>query len=110
MTDAFSNLERVHKQRVAKLKQQSEQQYNQTCQQSQVAVSALLQSTNGDIQNLIVKERQLEVELKEIQTQTELMHIRLQQWAQLFLKFNVALKELGDVGHWSKVVEADVED
>ena len=51
----------------------------------------------------------LEAEAKELQVQTQRFARQTQNWLALFDQFNKSLKELGDVSHWAKCIEADAQ-
>ena len=107
---SLAQLERLHRQRVEKLKHDVEGQYKRASAQGQTATAALLQATNRDIHAVVVAERRLEADVRDLQKQTDEVRKRTEKWAKEFVKFNAALKELGDVAHWSACVERDVAD
>lgn len=107
---SLAQLERRHESRVAALKQQSEQQFRVATKAGNAATTALVAGVNRDCAELHQGAKRVDGELKELMKQTEQMHKRTQQWAAMMLKFNGALKELGDVANWSRMIERDVED
>jgi hypothetical protein len=107
---SLGQLEKEHRKKMEGLRQQTEAQFKMTCQQGEAAAAALVADANAECRALHEGERLLEQRVKDVVAQTHAFHGRVKEWGELFGKFNGALKELGDVGHWSAVVEADVQD
>lgn len=53
-------------------------------------------------------QRALESEAKQLQQQVNQLSKQTQQWTQMLDQFNTALKELGDVENWARIIETDI--
>jgi hypothetical protein len=106
----YTELERRHHERNVRLRAASDAQFKAACQSGAAAAVAVAAETNAKANELHHGARRLESDLRELSTQTETMHKRVQEWAAMLVKFNAALKELGDVNNWATMIDRDVED
>jgi predicted nucleic acid-binding Zn-ribbon protein len=106
----LNELEKRHLERSARLKSESEAQFKKACQSGVAAATSLAVDTNAKVHDLHQNSKRVEHELKELNQQTETMQRRVQDWASLLVKFNAALKELGDVNNWATMIDRDIDD
>eukprot|EP01060_Flectonema_neradi_P030400 TRINITY_DN440_c1_g2_i1.p1 TRINITY_DN440_c1_g2~~TRINITY_DN440_c1_g2_i1.p1 ORF type:complete len:141 (+),score=38.45 TRINITY_DN440_c1_g2_i1:69-491(+) len=69
--------------------------------------AALVENVNKDVLDVFTNQHLLEVEGKELQSQSEKFLKQSQTWMNIFENFNQSLKELGDMSNWATVIEAD---
>lgn len=105
---ALAQLAKQHSARVEELKSQCEIRYKAACQLGETAAASLTQESNARAAQVIANEQIIEAQMKELSQQTEQFQKKMQTWSQQFVKFNAVLKEVGDVAHWSALLEADI--
>ena len=89
-TKAFKNLQEVTEKSVTGLVQQS--------------------SDRAKAGELIVEERRVDEGVRALHAASVGTQKRLAQWGHMFVNFQNALKDLGDLSNWSQAVESDVKD
>lgn len=104
----IGDMTRAHKHKISQLKDVSEAQFRALSNSASVACQSLVESSNAEVIEIFNAESKIEQQIKDVTQQTEQLHKKMQQWAQLFVKFNRSLKEVGDVQHWSHMVEVDM--
>lgn len=109
-TVTLQDLERVHFERSTQLKAASEAQFKLACQAAVNAATTVTHATNWRAHQLYQQSRQIENETKELTARTETMQKRVQDWASMLSKFNLALKEMGDIGNWAAMIDRDIQD
>lgn len=67
-----------------------------------------MDTLNTGVEQAYVNQRKLETEAKQLQAHAVRFSKQTVQWLQMLEAFNKALKELGDVENWSRVIEADM--
>lgn len=110
VSSLIADMARAHKHRISQLKDAAEVNYKQASSSAAVACQSLVDLSNAEVIDVFNAETKIEAQIKEVTSQAEQMHKRMAQWAQLFVKFNHALKEIGDVQHWSAMVETDMQE
>ncbi|XP_068671512.1 biogenesis of lysosome-related organelles complex 1 subunit 1-like [Montipora foliosa] len=68
----------------------------------------MMDTLNVGVEQAYVNQRKLETEAKQLQVHAVRFSKQTVQWLQMLESFNKALKELGDVENWSRVIEADM--
>ncbi|XP_073236280.1 biogenesis of lysosome-related organelles complex 1 subunit 1-like [Porites lutea] len=68
----------------------------------------MMDTLNTGVEQAYVNQRKLETEAKQLQAHAVRFSKQTVQWLQMLEAFNKALKELGDVENWSRVIEADM--
>jgi len=68
----------------------------------------LMDTLNIGVEQAYINQRKLETEAKQLQAHAARFSKQTVQWLQMLEAFNKALKELGDVENWSRVIEADM--
>ncbi len=106
----LAEISRYHRARAQMLKEQNEAKYKTMCSSAGKASAALVDQTNHDVLQVFNAEQQIEAQIKELVTETELFQRKLHQWSMLFTRFDAALKEVGDLSNWSNMIEQDVQD
>jgi hypothetical protein len=106
----LADMLRLHKAKIAAIKDQNETKYKACGQAASLASASLVDAANKDVIDIFHAEQAIEAQIKEVTVRTEQFHKKLQQWAGLFAKFNRSLKELGDVHHWAQCVEGELQD
>lgn len=107
---SFQELEKQHHERSVRLKNASEAQFKSACASANAAAAAVVAETSMRTAELHHGSRRIEQDLRELNSHTETMHKRVQEWASMLVKFNAALKEMGDVSNWATVIDRDVQD
>lgn len=59
---------------------------------------------------LLAAERKVDESVRQLHQQSVATQQRLAQWGQMFVGFQSALKDIGDLSNWSAAVESDVKD
>eukprot|EP00030_Apusomonadida_sp_AF-17_P007598 a842044_354.p1 GENE.a842044_354~~a842044_354.p1 ORF type:complete len:138 (+),score=61.95 a842044_354:48-416(+) len=75
---------------------------------SSAVSDALLDTVNQSVVEIFNNQRALDVEAKQLHAQTSRMVKQTAQWVAAVEKFNLALKELGDVDTWARTIENDM--
>lgn len=109
-TTTLADLTRHHRMRAAALKERNEAAYKSMCSSATAASAALVEQTNRDAFAIFNAEQHIESQIKQLTVQTEQFQRKLHQWGLLFSRFDVALKEMGDLNNWSAMIEQDVQD
>eukprot|EP00123_Amoebidium_parasiticum_P009081 comp19221_c0_seq1/m.21982 comp19221_c0_seq1/g.21982 ORF comp19221_c0_seq1/g.21982 comp19221_c0_seq1/m.21982 type:complete len:128 (-) comp19221_c0_seq1:367-750(-) len=68
----------------------------------------MVDSLNGTVAEIFQNQRQLELETKNVTALTAKFSKQASQWITMMESFNQALKEIGDVENWSRVIETDM--
>ncbi|XP_029179568.2 biogenesis of lysosome-related organelles complex 1 subunit 1-like isoform X1 [Acropora millepora] len=68
----------------------------------------MMDALNSGVEKAYFNQRKLETEAKQLQAHAMRFSKQTVQWLQMLESFNKALKELGDVENWSRVIEADM--
>ncbi|KAI9294926.1 hypothetical protein K502DRAFT_342072 [Neoconidiobolus thromboides FSU 785] len=70
----------------------------------------LSEKLNERVSDILKKQKNLDYkEITQVLQQANLLQKQASQWSTMINQFNDALKELGDVQHWSKVIEREME-
>lgn len=104
----IADMQRAHKHHMSHLKEVAEANHKQASASATSACQSLVDVSNAEVIEIFNAEAKIEAQIKELSQQAEGMHKRMSQWAQVFLKFNHSLKEVGDVQHWAHMVETDM--
>ncbi|CUI14680.1 Hypothetical protein, putative [Bodo saltans] len=110
LTTLISEMQRTHKHRMGQLKDAAEANFKTASASTAAACQSLVDVSNTEVIEIFNAETKIEAQIKEVSVQTEQLHKRMTQWAQLFVKFNRSLKEIGDVQHWTQMIEVDMEE
>jgi hypothetical protein len=106
----IAEMQRAHKHRVGLLKDAAEANFKTASASTAAACQSLVDVSNTEVIEIFNAETRIEAQIKDVTAQTEQLHKRMTQWAQLFVKFNRSLKEIGDVQHWTQMIEVDMEE
>lgn len=110
VSSLIADMQRAHKHRMGQLKDTAEANFKTASSSASIACQALVDVSNTEVIEIFNAETKIEAQIKEVSTQAEQLHKRMSQWAQLFVKFNRSLKEIGDVQHWTQMIEVDMEE
>eukprot|EP00045_Choanoeca_perplexa_P000417 m.14436 g.14436 ORF g.14436 m.14436 type:complete len:125 (+) comp10281_c0_seq1:59-433(+) len=77
-------------------------------QASRAASTALVDSINADVAAVFATQRDIEGEVKRLQTALAKHNKLAASWTSSITKFNTALKEIGDVENWAERLEDDM--
>ena len=105
---SFQDMLKQHRSKMAALKEDSEHTYRMAMGDASTASAHLIRDVNMDLKDIHTNEQQIETQIKELAAQTEQFRRKMNSWGQMFIKFNQAVKELGDVENWSKCINEDV--
>ncbi|KAJ3037967.1 biogenesis of lysosome- organelles complex 1 subunit 1 [Rhizophlyctis rosea] len=75
-----------------------------------VATDTLADILNADVATAFKNQKDLETEAKRLQSNTAKFTKQTNEWLALVNDFSSALKELGDLGSWSRAIETDLAD
>ncbi len=103
-----ANAIKAQRERSKQLKLDNDRKYAKLVQQSSAAGQAVVDDVNGHLGAVVQSQTQIEAATKTLCAESEHFHRQLQEYAVLLGKFNHALKELGDVENWGRVLEEDV--
>eukprot|EP01135_Chromosphaera_perkinsii_P004901 Nk52_evm6s304 gene=Nk52_evmTU6s304 len=70
---------------------------------------AMMSSLTESVSKVFNNQKLLEFEAKKLQQQSVTFQKNSGQWLQMIDSFNGALKELGDVENWAKIMETDMQ-
>jgi len=103
-------LMKAHKSKMALIRAENEQRYKAVSARVATASTSLVDAVNRDVIDIFNMEQRIEATIKDVLSQTEQFHKKMQAWGDLFVRFNKGLKELGDVQHWASCIETDLND
>ncbi|KAI0244318.1 hypothetical protein L0F63_004808 [Massospora cicadina] len=106
----LSQLLKDHQAHMAKLKHNNAQLRREAKQAVRDATDVLAERMTQRVSEVLQKQKKIEAkEVSELSQHAIKLHKQTDQWLALVRQFNDALKELGDVQHWAKVIERDME-
>ncbi|EDO43565.1 predicted protein [Nematostella vectensis] len=104
----LSRAVKEHNQKQAVAKEKQERLRREAAVEASKLTYRLMDTVNSGVEQAYINQRKLETEAKQLQTQANTFAKQSVLWLQMVESFNQALKELGDVENWSRVIEADM--
>eukprot|EP01027_Heterolobosea_sp_BB2_P021711 GEZU01031402.1.p1 GENE.GEZU01031402.1~~GEZU01031402.1.p1 ORF type:complete len:154 (+),score=46.44 GEZU01031402.1:102-563(+) len=98
-----------HQQRQASLKELNDKKKRVAMESMAIVSRSLVANVNSGVSEIFANQQALEAEAKALQQHAARFAKQTQNWIVLFDQLNTALKELGDVENWSKMIENDVD-
>ncbi|UJR24018.1 hypothetical protein I4U23_026983 [Adineta vaga] len=103
----LSNIYRQHNERVIILKQKQEKKKKDLLISADRLTRLVLDELNNDISECYKNQKRIDQACKQLTTQSNLLTKQSQAWITLVGQFTDALKELGDVENYSKIIERE---
>ncbi|KAI8895683.1 GCN5-like 1 [Globomyces pollinis-pini] len=70
----------------------------------------LFKESSQLVQHSFILEKEIEVELSKLSNQLEIFNKQSNDWIALEKSLNAAVKELGDLPHFTKLIERDIQE
>jgi len=103
----LSNIYRQHTERVAVLKQKQEKKKKDLLTSADQLTRLVLDRLNDDVSECYKNEKRIDQACKQLTAQSNILIKQSQAWISLIGQFTAALKELGDVENYSKIIERE---
>eukprot|EP00271_Cylindrocystis_brebissonii_P002706 TRINITY_DN1349_c0_g1_i2.p1 TRINITY_DN1349_c0_g1~~TRINITY_DN1349_c0_g1_i2.p1 ORF type:complete len:129 (-),score=39.87 TRINITY_DN1349_c0_g1_i2:1095-1481(-) len=103
----FTELQQAHQSNVARLRDATEQAKREALGSLAQVAHHLVESANGGVHTVFVREKEIELEVRQLTATVQNFKRQQQQWRMTFAAFDDALKELGDVENWLQVMDYD---
>ncbi|CAF1666274.1 unnamed protein product [Adineta ricciae] len=103
----LSHIYRQHQENVTVLKQKQEIKKRELLLSTDRLTRLVLDELNNDVSECYKNEKRIDQALKQLTTQTNILAKQSQGWITLIGQFTDALKELGDVENYSKIIERE---
>ncbi|RKP08740.1 GCN5-like 1 [Thamnocephalis sphaerospora] len=103
----YSKLLKEHASRQTQQRKENDHRRREAIQALGNYTDALADTLNAGVSMVFTNERQLQQQARMLNEQTERCVELTNQWLEMSKKLNGALKELGMVGHYCKVIEGD---
>ncbi|CAF1170341.1 unnamed protein product [Adineta steineri] len=103
----LSNIYRQHTQHVADLKQKQEKKKKELLTSAEQLTRLVLDELNDDVSECYKNQKRIDQACKQLTAQSSLLIKQSQAWSTLIGQFTDALKELGDVENYSKIIERE---
>eukprot|EP00742_Colponemidia_sp_Colp-10_P009347 GILJ01010183.1.p1 GENE.GILJ01010183.1~~GILJ01010183.1.p1 ORF type:complete len:133 (-),score=24.07 GILJ01010183.1:128-526(-) len=104
----FSAILKEHAAKKAELKRQADACSREIAETTASVTEELLDSINQGVAEIHSRQAQIEAEAKALHKETAQLSKQTTQWLKLYDGFAHALKELGDIENWTKVIETDL--
>jgi len=106
----FSELTNEYNERRAELKARILDAKSQVKKLTQPLSTHLLDSINSQVELLHKNQQLIEKQTKHYKQETTKLNTQTQKWVGMYDEMNSALKELGDVVNWAKLIEDDMKE
>ncbi|UJR24753.1 hypothetical protein I4U23_006127 [Adineta vaga] len=103
----LSNIYRHHTERVSSLKHKQEKKKKELLLSIDQLTRHILDRLNNDVSECYKNEKRIDQACKQLTVQSNLLSKQSQAWINLIGQFTAALKELGDVKNYSKIIERE---
>ena len=110
--EAYAALVKKHRQAQDTKRQEAAKALRSLQEVTDKTVNSLVQHSTErtNAGELLTHERKVDEGVKELHAASTATQKRLTQWGHMFVNFQNALKDLGDLANWSQAVESDVKD
>ncbi|CAF3798476.1 unnamed protein product [Rotaria sordida] len=103
----LSNIYRQHTEYVSVLKQKQEKKKKELLTSTEQLTRHVLDGLNNDVSECYKNQKRIDHACKQLTTQSNQLAKQSQAWITLIGQFTDALKELGDVENYSKIIERE---
>ncbi|CAF1116490.1 unnamed protein product [Adineta ricciae] len=103
----LSNIYRHHTERVSTLKQRQEKKKKELLASIDQLTRHVLDRLNDEVSECYKNEKRIDQACKQLTVQSNLLSKQSQAWINLIGQFTVALKELGDMKNYSRIIERE---
>ncbi|CAF1033228.1 unnamed protein product [Rotaria magnacalcarata] len=103
----LSNIYRQHTEHTSVLKQKQEKKKRELLTSGEQLTRRVLDGLNDEVSECYKNQKRIDHACKQLTTQTNLLLKQSQAWITLIGQFTDALKVLGDVENYSKIIERD---
>ncbi|CAF2160290.1 unnamed protein product [Rotaria magnacalcarata] len=103
----LSNIYRQHTEHTSVLKQKQEKKKKELLSSAEQLTRLVLDGLNDDVSECYKNQKRIDHACKQLTAQTNLLLKQSQAWITLIGQFTDALKVLGDVENYSKIIERD---
>eukprot|EP01134_Creolimax_fragrantissima_P004588 CFRG4588T1 len=104
----LSKVVKAHQAKAAVQKEQIEKLKREAISSVDGVTNELVEALNSGVAEIFSNQRELEKQTKLLSQQTEILSKQTDQWQGMLENFNDALKEIGDVENWARVMENDL--
>lgn len=110
--EAYASLVKKHRAAQDTKRQEAAKALRSLQEVTDKTVNSLIQHSTErtNAGELLVHERKVDENVRELHAASTATQKRLTQWGHMFVNFQNALKDLGDLTNWSQAVESDVKD
>lgn len=106
---SLNRLVKEHQLKQAASKRENEQLKKDAIQSVGVFSDAVADTVSGRVSQIFQNQKNLEQEARNLSMQTARYSKQTAQWLALVEQFDSALKELGDVHNWVRVIQQDIQ-
>ncbi|CAF1310602.1 unnamed protein product [Adineta ricciae] len=103
----LSNIYRHHTERISTLKQRQEKKKKELLASIDQLTRHVLDRLNDEVSECYKNEKRIDQACKQLTVQSNLLSKQSQAWINLIGQFTVALKELGDMKNYSRIIERE---
>ncbi|XP_030761881.1 biogenesis of lysosome-related organelles complex 1 subunit 1 [Sitophilus oryzae] len=104
----LSSMVKEHHAKQSVKKEIQETKRKEACAAASDLTHALVDHLNVGVAQAYLNQKKLDAEAKQLHSSALAFSKQTQQWLNLVDSFSGALKELGDVENWAKIIEGDV--
>ncbi|KAI5710566.1 biogenesis of lysosome-related organelles complex 1 subunit 1 [Diaphorina citri] len=104
----LSSILKEHQSKQVHRKEEQEVRRKEALSAANDLTQALVDHLNVGVAQAYLNQKKLDAEAKQLHTNAITFSKQTQQWLSLVDNFNSALKEIGDVENWAKVIEEDM--
>eukprot|EP01130_Rhizamoeba_saxonica_P013294 TRINITY_DN5669_c0_g1_i1.p2 TRINITY_DN5669_c0_g1~~TRINITY_DN5669_c0_g1_i1.p2 ORF type:complete len:128 (+),score=39.45 TRINITY_DN5669_c0_g1_i1:61-444(+) len=107
---SLSQLYHMHEKKQERVRDDIEKTRRTVIADVERVTEGLVEDVNGGAAKIFLNQRVIEKESRQLDAQCSKLNKQSEQWMRLLDGFNDALKEVGDVENWSRVIENDMKD
>jgi DNA-binding helix-hairpin-helix protein with protein kinase domain len=104
----FSDIAETHAKRVSLLRADRDLQKSQAIESCNKFSKVMLDYANRGAEGVYASQIEIEKQSKLLEKEAEKLVKNVDRWTEMYKKFNVALKEVGEVENWANAIEKDL--